>query len=76
MSHKGSVSSIPSTYTVALSQSTGHGSGMPTVHHPSWQHLSVALGAIRVDESKIAEVKIDSKHSINIHEVSLEETGC
>jgi hypothetical protein len=76
LSHKGSVSSIPSTYTVALSQGTGPGGGMPTVHHPSWHHLSVALRAIGVDESKIAELKaeIDSKHSVNIQEVSLDET--
>lgn len=78
LSHSGSAPGIPPSYTVGIhrgGQSTGQGGGMPTVHHPSWEHLAAGLIAVGVDESALAglKAKLDREGSCNVHEVFLDE---
>ena len=66
------------TYTLGIlpaSQDAAQSGAMPTVHHPSWQHLSVALAAVGVEESQLMDVKakVEAESACDIQEVPLDE---
>lgn len=80
VSHKGSAPGIPPTYTVGIhrfQQHTGEGGAFPSVHHPSWQHLSAALDDVGVEEEHLAKFKaeLDRKDTCSIPEILLDEAG-
>jgi hypothetical protein len=55
-------SSTPSTYTLARADAPDRNmtsGAMPTVHHPSWEHLSAALSSIGIPQEALREIKAD-----------------
>ena len=53
---------VPSTYMLARSNAPDRnmtGGAMPTVHHPSWEHLAVALSSVGVHDEALREAKAD-----------------
>ncbi len=48
---------------------------MPTVHHPSWEHLSAALSSIGIHQEALREAKadLDRTGSHTITEVRLSD---
>ena len=59
LAHKGRLAGGRATYTLGIHRDSGdiaENGAMPTVHHPSWQHLSAALVAVGVDESQLMDL--------------------
>jgi hypothetical protein len=49
---------------------------MPTVHHPSWQHLSTALAAVGIEEPQLMDLKtkLEEESAFDVRDVPLDET--
>lgn len=78
LAHKCRVEGGRPTFTLGIhrdNETIGQSGAMPTVHHPSWQHLSVALAAVGVDESQLMELeaKLEAESACDIHVVHLDE---
>jgi hypothetical protein len=51
------------------------GGAMPTVHHPSWEHLAAGLSGVGIHEEALRETKaaLDHTGSHTITEISLSD---
>jgi hypothetical protein len=62
LAHKSPLPEVPSTYTLARSIAPDRnmtGGAMPTVHHPSWEHLAAGLSSVGIHEEALRETKED-----------------
>jgi len=78
LAHRGRVAGGHPTYTLGIcldGHSLAQSVAMPTVHHSSLQHLSVALAAVGVEELQLLDLraKLEAESACDIHEVPLDE---
>jgi hypothetical protein len=69
---------VPSTYMLARSNAPDRnmtGGAMPTVHHPSWEHLAARLSSVGIHEEALRGTKaaLDRTGSHAIPEVILSD---